>query len=601
MGFSFSSFLGGAATGISENIDKYEKEAQKNAEIQMNLMTKNYMSRKEELDALRNKSVEDAKFIAGLYVNEKDNPQFEDMVFAVTQNPAALNRIKEASKESWFDPSKTTLSSIYKPVAAAPTGKSAVEQVDNLLNMSNAVRSVGKYTLVDKKPSKNIFREFAVSEADSAAKKQFNTIAASLGTTPEEMAGAMNFSRPTADISGKFDYAALKAPQTWQQKKEAALLTVAAAASAVKAIENDAERFASEPIREKARQDLLYAQGELTSLLQQEQILDGPQRQLEVKIANAKLTVLSPDAPASEKKAANDFFTSLKTIGDDESKQLQNLISGLQLQMDATKDPMEKARIQERLQGIYESQNKKLKDKDLPTLDQYARNFKAAISNAITANITKVGKIQWTADGEARYAGDPEAIGEFNRVRKEAAMAFLKKSVGPDGKLIDPSYAWVIDFSGYNFPKRADGSYVLDGSSAAASAPTSSESIDINAVVQAMKSKGLDTSLSNVQKQVDSLQKDGKVVNNFDKWIENLPESVEARKQQAEYADRTDREAGLMVRPSKQSASEQALEKRQKAIQEQVDKKEVEKVKKDLKEQEAKKKAEEYKKRMGIK
>ncbi len=459
MGFSFSSFLGGAATSIGESIDKYEKEAAKNAEIQLNLMTKNFTERKTELDTLRNSAVEDAKFVAGLYSTEQTNPLFEDMVFAVTQNPAALARLKKASTEAWFDPTKITLASLYKPLKQEASGQSAVQQIDKMYDINNAVQNTKDIVLsASNQETKNPLRALGAGNADAKARNLLSTVAKSLGTTPEQMAGAMQFKRPVAQQEGTFDYAKLRAPMTWDQTKGIAFNDMSAALNHKQSVYDNPD--STPEAKQTADRMVKVAESTIKNIKSVESVLDTEQVKYANELYAAKRILISDDATPQEKKEAQAVVNKAKTMDQTATQQLQDQIANLTMTVANSKDPAKVQQAQSKLDAIYEAQNKQLKNQNMPTFDQFRKLVNDRIKNELDANFAQIGNVQFDIDGTARFKGDETSMLRFNAIKQNAVKAVAATYADPSGRMLNPIYGALVD--AYLVPRRPDGSFELD-------------------------------------------------------------------------------------------------------------------------------------------
>lgn len=527
MGFSFGSFVGGAATSFSEAIDKYEREAAKNAEIQMNLMTKNYMERKEELSKLRNESVEDAKFIAGLYVNEKDNPMFEDMVFAVTQNPSALAQIKKASQQEWFDPSKTTLASLYTPLTTAPSGKKAVEQIDHLLNINNAITNISDYNLsVNKEKSGNIFRTVGESNARGKANNLLKTVADSLGTTPEQMAGAMQFKRPVAEIKGKFDYSKLKAPLS-----EAMATNVYAGALAAQAYVKNNPNATPEDIN-KAAEAVVKAKEAVQSFINAD-----PQKLYANKKYDAILTLGSSTASKEDKAAAKQWLDAV----DNTTWQKKEAEAFAKDQYDAIhgETPEIRAAAEARVRQHVKNSSTRQEKLGLLNFSEAASSFKAVANSALKGTFSETGQITTNAVGDIMWKGDPKLIKGFNETKFNAIAKHARNFYNPDVGTFSPSYVVAIE---QNLPpgKTIDDVYAslrkpqassqpgTPEQQATAPAPTPQRSLSIDQVIDKRKEKKQGISINELEEQVALLEKSGVAVTGFDDYKQRSYQEAEA-------------------------------------------------------------------------
>lgn len=458
MGFSFGSFLGGVATSFSESIDKYEKEAAKNAEIQLNLMTKNFTERKSELDNLRNSAVEDAKFVAGLYSTEQTNPLFEDMVFAVTQNPAALARLKKASTEAWFDPNKITLASLYKPLKQESSGQSAVQQIEKMYDINSAVQNTKDILLTAKdQESKNPLRALGAGNADAKAQSLLSTVAKSLGTTPEQMAGAMQFKRPVAQQEGTFDYSKLRAPMTWDQTKGIAFNDLSVALSNKQSVYDNPESTAE--AKQKADRIVNIAETNVKNIKSVESVLDSEQTKYANELYRAKSVLISSESTPQERKEAQAIINKAKTMDQTAAQQLQDQIANLTLTVANSKDAEKVQQAQSKLDAIYEAQNKQLKSNNMPTFDQFRKLVNDRIRNELEANFTQIGNVQFDIDGTARFKGEASAQERFNAIKQNAVKAVAATYADPSGRMLNPIYGALVD--AYLVPRKPDGSFDL--------------------------------------------------------------------------------------------------------------------------------------------
>lgn len=457
MGFSFGSFLGGVAGGISENMDKYEKEAAKAAEIQVNLMSKNFMDRKGELETLRNTSIGDAKLVTGVWGNvEGDNPMFEDMVFAATQDPAAMKMIKEAVAQPWFDPKKHTLSSIVKPLQQEASGQTALDRIRNQFSIDQAVQNVKDLNLTAKQEgSKNPFKEIAVGEADIKAQRALSSVAKALGTTPEQMAGAMKYERPIAPTTARFDYTSLKAPMSWNDTKNMALNGLAAAKAEQDNVNKDPN--ATQDQKDQANQAVRIAEGQIKNIRSIDETLSSDQVQWANKLAAAKNVLTSRDATPEQKAEAQSVVSKARTMDQTASQRLQDQIAGLVLTASNSKDPEKVKAANEQLNKIYTAENKKIQGSGMVTFDQFRKLINDRIKNDLESRGAIINNVQFGIDGTATFKGDPQFLNQFNMIKQNAVRAIGAQYADPEGRMFNPIYGSILDT--YQVPKNASGQY----------------------------------------------------------------------------------------------------------------------------------------------
>jgi len=209
----FQAFATGAATTITENIKKEEKNARELAAAQASMLIDNHNKVKDARDKQANKMKEDVLFLKSQFPTVSN----DDLVTAAT-NPAAIAALKARAAQADWDPSVVKFTD-FAQLASTNTGKSVDDLVNNMYDMSAA-----KAAPVEANKSMNLIQKITAGTQDQELKR----IVAPLGLDPEQLKGAMNFKPKMPEGEVKFNLGVLSTPSYDAQLKQAKLAVVKA-------------------------------------------------------------------------------------------------------------------------------------------------------------------------------------------------------------------------------------------------------------------------------------------------------------------------------------------------------------------------------------
>jgi hypothetical protein len=209
----FQAFATGAATTVTENIKKEEKNARELAASQASVLIDNHNKVKDARDKQANKMKEDVLFLKSQFPTVSN----DDLVTAAT-NPAAIAALKARAAQADWDPAVVKFTD-FAQLASANTGKTVDELVNNMYDMSAA-----RAAPVQANKDMSIIQKITAGTQDQELKR----IVAPLGLDPEQLRGAMNFKPKMPEGEVKFNLGVLSAPNYDAQFKQAKLAVVKA-------------------------------------------------------------------------------------------------------------------------------------------------------------------------------------------------------------------------------------------------------------------------------------------------------------------------------------------------------------------------------------
>lgn len=203
MGFMLTSFLGGAAEGLTAKLKQDEKEAQEIAKVQAATLFNEYKNVKAKNEEIRNKLTTNVQFIKGYF------PQLsEDHLFEAAKNPAFIDKLTQVSKERDFNPNNIDPNALIQ-LSGKATGLTAEKQINDLIDKSIVAA-----------PAEKIPEGLGMFEMRSRAiaEQQFGRMASSLGTTADTLRGAAQYKMPTLESQAKIDLGVLAKPVGFEQR-----------------------------------------------------------------------------------------------------------------------------------------------------------------------------------------------------------------------------------------------------------------------------------------------------------------------------------------------------------------------------------------------
>lgn len=201
----FLSFLGGAATGLSEEIEKSEKEARLTAKTGVQAMYEKYGKVAEENKKLQSRLNEDKDFILAYHPNATS-----EQINELLARPAVMEAFKK-----YKDPKSVSLDSLVTVSKSNESDLSAADKVTALPDLVDKARTLiaGQYQKRTS-PLGGLIDEFG-QRAFTSAQQQ---TAAALGTTMEELTSQRQLQRPTA--KGTVDMSLLTEKKSFTQRED---------------------------------------------------------------------------------------------------------------------------------------------------------------------------------------------------------------------------------------------------------------------------------------------------------------------------------------------------------------------------------------------
>jgi len=355
----FQAFATGAATTVTENIKKEEKNARELAAAQASALIDNYNKVKDAREKQSSKMIEDAKFLKAQFPTVSD----DELVMAAT-NPSAIAALKARAAQPDWDPTVLKFSD-FAQVTTKATGYGIDKIVNDMYDMSTA-----RAAPVEANKSMNLIQRITAGTQDQELKR----IVAPLGLDPEQLRGAMTFKPKMPEGEVKFNLGALT-QKTFDAEYDKVKLGVVKAQQLPAGAEKDAALKAS---TEKLAQFTLVKSLGNTEALTNEKILSNMVTEIQE---------LSPDSP--ERKVLEKKLTERKAL----MKTGTNEISENDIRTDLTTriiaakkaNNMPEAKV---LTAELE-QRKKLLDKEETNVEKITTtNLQVAASRAIVSAIT---------------------------------------------------------------------------------------------------------------------------------------------------------------------------------------------------------------------
>lgn len=221
MGFNLLAFAGGAAKGLTEEIDKAEEEAKTYATTSTKLMYDKYNKLTADNKELITAASNDLDVIRANFKGKASfTPQQE---YQIMLNKPVREQLVKAATDKTIDLSTLNASQIIKMVEdnTPGTAKDRLEQA----------YAIPKILDQRAKESEKTFGGFMRSFGERAGETAAQKAAAALGVPLEQMRGAMQ-PQVTPKGTAEFDLSAVKPAKTFEQQQDAAKLAYVNAAKA---------------------------------------------------------------------------------------------------------------------------------------------------------------------------------------------------------------------------------------------------------------------------------------------------------------------------------------------------------------------------------
>lgn len=204
-------FLGGAAEGITSEIEKAEKSAKEEAMLRIKKLSENFEKTKEENKTLQNSLKAEEDWIKTTYATATP----EQIAF-LQGSPAALQALKKMK-----DPTRVSLSDVIAITSNNESNAVATDRITALPEVADKVSGAIKSAMPAYRSGLGgLFDRIGEGAGNTAA----NRYARMLGTDVQTMEALKPLSRPS--VEGTFDMAALEPPKTLTEQTDQAQLNL---------------------------------------------------------------------------------------------------------------------------------------------------------------------------------------------------------------------------------------------------------------------------------------------------------------------------------------------------------------------------------------
>jgi hypothetical protein len=201
-------FLGGAAEGVSSEIEKAEKSAKEEAMLRVKKLSESYEETRKANRELTNELKAEKDWITTTYSNATP-----EQIAYLQGSPAALQALKKMK-----DPTKISLSDVISIASGNESNAVAAERITAMPEVANKVAAAVK------QQGRTGFGGFIESIAEGAGETAERRFARAMGTDIETLQNTKRLERPT--VAGTFDMAAIQPPKTLAEQTEAAQLNL---------------------------------------------------------------------------------------------------------------------------------------------------------------------------------------------------------------------------------------------------------------------------------------------------------------------------------------------------------------------------------------
>lgn len=216
MDFNFSSFLGGAATAVTNTIEEETKNARAIAAAGTKALHANYSQTVKENREMSNEILDNYATI------KQYKPEAtRDQLLAIASNKSVMDAFMSAMKDKYFDPNSLDMNVFAKIIGdneASPG--TAAEKVAAAFAIPKIATTVA--AAPDSAETGNYLRDLINKKAKNAGDATAAQTAAALGTTIEQLKGAQTWTKPDFTKGVQFDMSLLKPPLSTDEQIEEA-------------------------------------------------------------------------------------------------------------------------------------------------------------------------------------------------------------------------------------------------------------------------------------------------------------------------------------------------------------------------------------------
>lgn len=201
-------FLGGAAEGVSSEIEKAEKSAKEEAMLRVKKLSESYEETRKANRELTNELKAEKDWITTTYSNATP-----EQVAYLQSSPAALQALKKMK-----DPTKISLSDVISIASGNESNAVAAERIIAMPDVAEKVAAAVK------SQGRTGFGGFIDTIAEGAGETAERRFARAMGSDIETLKSTKRLERPT--VAGTFDMAAIQPPKTLAEQTDQAQLNL---------------------------------------------------------------------------------------------------------------------------------------------------------------------------------------------------------------------------------------------------------------------------------------------------------------------------------------------------------------------------------------
>ena len=283
----FQAFATGAATTLTENIKREEKNARELAAAQAEMLINNHNKVRDAREKQANKMIDDVDFLSGQFPAISN----DDLVMAAT-NPSAVSALRARAAQPDWNP-QTIKFSDFAQLTSTNTGYSVGKLVNDLFDKSVAEKTAEK-TAVETKQGLSILQRIT----EGTQEQELRRIVSPLGYDVDKLKGDIGRKLTTPEGKVKFNLGVLATPSYDAEFKRAKLELVEA--------QKKNDPVALEKASAKVTAFVVAESLTNTEKLSNEQIQSNLVTQIQAEKDPAKKTVLETQLKDRQKLLASD-------------------------------------------------------------------------------------------------------------------------------------------------------------------------------------------------------------------------------------------------------------------------------------------------------
>jgi len=436
MDFNFSSFLGGAATAVTNTIEEETKNARAIAAAGTKALHANYSQTVKENREMSNEILDNYATI------KQYKPEAtRDQLLAIASNKSVMDAFMSAMKSKDFDPNSLDMNVFAKIIGdneASPG--TAAEKVAAAFAIPKIATTVAASP--DSAETGNYLRDLITKKAKNAGDATAAQTAAALGTTIEQLKGAQTWTKPDFTKGVQFDMSLLKPKLSFDDEVK------------------NAERDALAAKQKGDEAGFKLANGKLLVAKDIKSKLNSDQENFANETARIKRDFLMGD-PAQKAAATTAYNRLVEPVRTEAEKLADNIASVKNRTMFGT--PAEKKAAEPELQKLLEFERKealakhikadKPAEDKIPAISALASHASNSVALALSARYGDLlNSNQLTMEIDAQGNGSFKYVGTDAAKRKEiynymaaTAANALSPWTGLDGKPLNTNVGAVLN------------------------------------------------------------------------------------------------------------------------------------------------------------